>query len=80
MGECEYISETHPAVLKVLVRVKPGMGQGYDWVECGACSAGGRLRITSASGDDEPAAAPEWLESMSRTRRFIAPSYRLQTS
>ena len=27
-------------VLKVLLKVKPGMGEGYDWVECGACDYG----------------------------------------
>jgi hypothetical protein len=35
--ECEFASETDPAVLKVLLKVKPGQGEGYDWVECGAC-------------------------------------------
>jgi hypothetical protein len=39
-GECEYISETDPSVLKVLLKVKPGLGEGYDWVECGACGGG----------------------------------------
>jgi hypothetical protein len=24
-------------VLKVLLKVKPGIGEGYDWVECNAC-------------------------------------------
>jgi hypothetical protein len=27
-------------VLKVLLKVKPGAGGGYDWVECGSCGAG----------------------------------------
>ena len=40
LGQCEYASETDPSVLRVLLRVKPGMGEGYDWVECGACDAG----------------------------------------
>jgi hypothetical protein len=31
---------TDPSVLKVLLKVKPGLGEGYDWVECGACDAG----------------------------------------
>jgi hypothetical protein len=39
-GPCEYVSETDPAVLKVLLKVKPGMGEGYDWVEFGGCGAG----------------------------------------
>jgi hypothetical protein len=37
LGQCEYVSETDPAVLKVLLKVKPGMGEGYDWVTCNAC-------------------------------------------
>jgi len=40
LGQCEYASEADPTVLKVLLKVKPGMGEGYDWVECGACAAG----------------------------------------
>jgi hypothetical protein len=46
------------AVLKILLKVKPGLGQGYDWVECGACGAAGRFRTTPryVSGDNEPVA------------------------
>jgi hypothetical protein len=40
LPQCEYVSETDPVVLKVLLKVKPGAGGGYDWVECGACGAG----------------------------------------
>jgi hypothetical protein len=40
MGECEYVSETDTAALKVLLKVKPGAGGGCDWVECGTCGAG----------------------------------------
>jgi hypothetical protein len=40
LGQCEFVSETDPAVLKVLLKVKPGLGGGYDWVECGGCGAG----------------------------------------
>jgi hypothetical protein len=40
LPQCEYVSETDPAVLKVLLKVKPGLGEGYDWVECGACDTG----------------------------------------
>jgi hypothetical protein len=39
-GQCEYVSETDSAVLKVLLKVKPGLGEGYDWVECNSCGAG----------------------------------------
>jgi hypothetical protein len=31
-GEYEFISETDPAVLKVLLKVKPGLGESYEWV------------------------------------------------
>jgi hypothetical protein len=40
LGQFECVSETDPAVLKVLLKVKPGLGPGYDWAECGACGAG----------------------------------------
>jgi hypothetical protein len=40
LGQCEYVSQTDPAMLKVLLKVKPGLGEGYDWVECSACGAG----------------------------------------
>ena len=39
-GECEFASETDPSVLRVLLKVKPGLGEGYHWVECGGCGAG----------------------------------------
>jgi hypothetical protein len=37
LGECEYVYETDPAALRVLLKVKPGMGGAYWWVECNAC-------------------------------------------
>jgi hypothetical protein len=40
MGQCEFASADDPSVLRVLLKVKPGLGEGYDWVECGACGAG----------------------------------------
>ena len=36
-GQCEYVSETDPGVLKILLKVKDGAGGNYWWVECGAC-------------------------------------------
>ena len=39
-GECEFASETDPSVLRVLLKVKPGMGGNYSWVECGSCAMG----------------------------------------
>jgi hypothetical protein len=40
MPQCEYVSETDPSVLRILLKVKPGLAAGYDWVECGSCDAG----------------------------------------
>jgi len=37
--QCEFASETDPAVIRVLLKVKPGLGEGYDWIMCGACEA-----------------------------------------
>jgi hypothetical protein len=34
LGQCEYISETDPAVIKVLLKVTDK--GDYDWVECGS--------------------------------------------
>ena len=38
LGQCEYVSETAPAVIKVLLKVTDK--GDYDWVECGSCDAG----------------------------------------
>ena len=37
-GQCEYVSETDPAVIKVLLKVTDK--GDYDWVECGGCGSG----------------------------------------
>jgi hypothetical protein len=37
LPQCEFAAATDPAVLKVLLKVRPGLGEGYDWVECRAC-------------------------------------------
>jgi hypothetical protein len=36
-GRCEFKDTTDRDVLKVLLKVKAGMGEGYSWVTCGAC-------------------------------------------
>jgi len=36
-GECEFASETDPAVIKIVLKVKDGAGGSYWWVECGSC-------------------------------------------
>jgi hypothetical protein len=39
LGECEFKNETNHDVLKILLKVKPGMGPDYQWVECGSCGS-----------------------------------------
>jgi hypothetical protein len=50
LGQCEYISETDPVVPKILLKVRPGLGEGYDWVECGACGAGWQVPYFESVG------------------------------
>jgi hypothetical protein len=40
LPQCELANEDDRAVLKVALRIKPGLGEGYDWVECNACGGG----------------------------------------
>jgi hypothetical protein len=40
LGQCEYASETDPAVLRFVPKVKEGADGGYRWVECGSCECG----------------------------------------
>ena len=40
LGQCEYASETDPAVLKFVLKVKEGADGAYWWVECGSCECG----------------------------------------
>jgi hypothetical protein len=37
LGQCEFASETDPAVLRVILKVRDGAGGDYWWVECGSC-------------------------------------------
>jgi hypothetical protein len=37
-GQCEHVSETVHAVIKVLLKVTDK--EDYSWVECGSCAAG----------------------------------------
>jgi hypothetical protein len=38
LPQCEFVSETNPATLKVLLKARER--DGYWWVECGSCQAG----------------------------------------
>jgi hypothetical protein len=44
-GQCEFKDTTDRDVLKV----KPGLDEGYKWVTCGSCSTSGRWRIAEES-------------------------------
>jgi hypothetical protein len=37
VGQCEHRDTTDPAVVRTILKVKDGMGEGYWWVTCGAC-------------------------------------------
>jgi hypothetical protein len=38
LGQCEYVSENNPDVIKVLLRITEN--DGYWWVECAGCESG----------------------------------------
>ncbi len=38
MPECEFVSETDPAILRTLLKVQDN--ETYAWVECGGCNSG----------------------------------------
>jgi hypothetical protein len=40
LPQCELVGEGDRTVLKMALRVKPGLAEGYDWVTCGACDGG----------------------------------------
>jgi 5-methylcytosine-specific restriction endonuclease McrA len=39
LPHCEFVSETDPAVLRILLQVRPGTGGDYAWVTCNSCHA-----------------------------------------
>ena len=52
-GECEFASEKDSGVLRLLLKVKPGLGEGYDWVGAAGAAPAGRFRSTPRAGGDE---------------------------
>jgi hypothetical protein len=36
-GACEFVGETDPAKLRLALKVKPALEEGYDWVTCAGC-------------------------------------------
>jgi hypothetical protein len=42
-GECEYRDTTDPAVIELVLNVKPGMSEGYDSVTCNGCQTAWRV-------------------------------------
>jgi hypothetical protein len=45
--QCEFASETNPATLKVLLKVRER--DGYWWVECGSCECGWQVPFFAES-------------------------------
>ena len=48
LPQCEYVSETNPAVLKILLTVKPGTGGDYWWVTCAGCEGSWQVPFYAA--------------------------------
>jgi hypothetical protein len=48
LGQCDYIAETDPAVLKILLTVKPGAGGDYWWVTCAGCEGSWQVLFYAA--------------------------------
>ena len=46
LPQCEFASETNPATLKVLLKVRER--DGYWWVECASCEAGWQVPFYAA--------------------------------
>jgi hypothetical protein len=40
LPQCEFAAATDPAILRALLKIRPGLDPGYQWVECGSCAAG----------------------------------------
>jgi hypothetical protein len=51
LGQCEHRDTEDPAVLRMLLRVKDGMGDGYWWVECGSCESAWQVPHYAAERD-----------------------------
>jgi hypothetical protein len=48
LPQCEFISADDPAVLKVLLTVKPGTGGDYWWVTCAGCEGSRQVPFYAA--------------------------------
>jgi hypothetical protein len=40
LPQCEFRETTDRDMLRAVLRIRPGLNPGYDWVERNACSAG----------------------------------------
>jgi hypothetical protein len=40
LPQCEFVGTTDRDIIRVLLKVKPGLGPDYQWVECGSCGSG----------------------------------------
>jgi hypothetical protein len=45
-GECEFVSETDPTILRALLKVQDK--ETYAWVECGGCNSGWQVPYYAA--------------------------------
>ena len=64
--ECEHRYTTDPTLPRVILKVRDGLGEGYWWVECGACATSWAVPhyARESVGDDEPAAALPFESSL----------------
>jgi hypothetical protein len=46
--QCEFAAVTDHDVVRVLLKVREGQGEGYWWVECGACETGWQVPYYAA--------------------------------
>ena len=65
-----------PAVLKMLLKVKPGMGPDYDWSSATRAMPAGRSRVTPRVSDDaEVRELRAWGNLLHQLRAFPGPSF-----
>jgi hypothetical protein len=51
-GQCEHRYSSDPALLRAILKVRPGANEGYWWVQCSACEYGWQVPHYQSSGDD----------------------------
>jgi hypothetical protein len=69
LPQCEFAAATDPAILRALLKIRPGLDPGYQWVECGVlrgwvAGAGLRRRRVSHQWDLATKGHPGGLAAM----------------